>query len=109
LLRRQGHRVHVVGDGRQAVEAASRRSFDLIFMDSQMPVMDGSEAARRIRETEGPGRRTPIVAITANLVMDDRPRFEAAGFDDLVTKPFKVETLLAAIEKWRRVPAPSGA
>ena len=95
--------------GADALMLVSRQRFDLILMDCQMPVIDGFEAARRIRAQEqnaGATRRMPIIALTANAIAGDRERCLAAGMDDYLTKPFSQRTLLAAIARW--LPDPDG-
>ncbi len=99
LLERLGCRVSIAQDGAEAVEAAQRETFDVIFMDCQMPRMDGYEAARCIRQTEGPMRQAPIVALTAHALESDRQRCLQAGMSDYVTKPVSLESLRAALEK----------
>jgi two-component system CheB/CheR fusion protein len=93
LLERQGHTVVVAGNGREALEALAREPFDLVFMDVQMPEMDGMETARAIREGTVPGvpRDIPIVALTAHVLKGDRERFLAAGMDDYIAKPFDLD------------------
>ena len=113
ILEKRGHRVVVVANGREAVEALDKGRFDLILMDVQMPVMDGLEATRRIRNAERGMRnsefkneslqssmkRIPIVAMTAHAMKGDRERCLEAGMDDYVSKPIKAEEFLAVIEK----------
>jgi CheY-like chemotaxis protein/anti-sigma regulatory factor (Ser/Thr protein kinase) len=99
LLERLGHQVQLATDGAQAVERACQRRFDVIFMDCHMPVMDGIEATRRIRADER-GRRTPIVALTADALSRDRERCLAAGMDDFLTKPVGSQQLAATVERW---------
>jgi len=97
-----GLSVQVVGDGEQAVAAFKARRPDLVLMDCQMPLMDGFEAARRMREHEqesGDGRRTPIVALTANAMDGDRERSLAAGMDDHIAKPFRDDALWATLRR----------
>jgi CheY-like chemotaxis protein len=100
LLERLGCRPDVVADGRQAVEAVARTRYDLVFMDCQMPQMDGFEATREIRGQQGPGRRVPIVAFTASALDSDRQQCLAAGMDDFVAKPVRAEDLKAALDRW---------
>jgi PAS domain S-box-containing protein len=95
-LRRLGCTVDVASDGAQAVGMAAARPYDLILMDLQMPVMDGLEAARAIRAAEA-GRRTPIVALTANVFEEHRNACNAAGMDGHLPKPFRVEDLQQVI------------
>ncbi len=81
--------------------AAARTAYDLIFMDCHMPVLDGFEATRRIRAAaDGPGARTPIVALTADALAGDRERCLACGMDDYMTKPVSSAQLAAAVRRW---------
>jgi CheY-like chemotaxis protein/anti-sigma regulatory factor (Ser/Thr protein kinase) len=99
LLESWGHRVVVVDDGRQAVDAVQRESFDLVLMDVQMPEMGGFEATRHIRERErGAGTPLPIVAMTARAMKGDRAECLAAGMDGYVGKPIDRTELRAVIE-----------
>ena len=99
-----GLRTEVARNGREAVEAWRSGEFDLIFMDCQMPEMDGYEAARRIREQEVSGarggRQTPIVALTAHALESDRQLSLAAGMDDHLSKPFRITQLESILERW---------
>lgn len=87
LCRRMGHRVIVAPDGEAAIVAASRRRFDLILMDMQMPRCDGLTAARRIRTYPGPSAKVPIIALTADAAAARRPLYAEAGIDGLLAKP----------------------
>src|ERR1700719_1695463 len=100
IIGQNGHTlVHAI-NGREAVEAASKEAFDLIFMDVQMPEMDGFEATVRIREAEQrTGQHTPIVALTAHAMVGYRDRCLAAGMDDYFCKPLKKADLLALLER----------
>ena len=101
LLARHGHSVRVAKNGEEAVQAVSEEPFDLVLMDVRMPVMDGVEATRRIREMEqGAARRTPIVGQTAYAIKGDRERFLAAGMDDCLTKPLFLETLAPVLARF---------
>ncbi|MFO1075498.1 MAG: response regulator, partial [Geminicoccaceae bacterium] len=103
ILRRAGHRVDVVGDGRQAVEALAERRYDLVLMDVQMPVLDGLAAARTIRGLADPRQaQVPIVAITANAMRGDDEVCFAAGMDGYVSKPISAATLLDAVRRHSR-------
>jgi PAS domain S-box-containing protein len=99
VLKKQGHDLVHVSNGREAVEAFADGSFDLILMDVQMPEMDGFEATRQIRELEETtGGHMKIVAMTAHAMAGDRERCLAAGMDDYVSKPLRKEDLLRALE-----------
>jgi two-component system sensor histidine kinase/response regulator len=101
FLERLGCEVQVVGDGRQAVAAFERSSYTFILMDMQMPVMDGLEATRRIRELETAGsKRTPIVALTANAMMGTLERCLEAGMDDYLTKPLDISRLQDVLDRF---------
>ena len=101
FLERLGCEVQVVGDGRQAIEAFERNTYTFILMDMQMPVMDGLEATRRIRELEtGRSRRTPIVALTANAMMGTLERCLEAGMDDYLTKPLDISRLQDVLDRF---------
>ncbi len=100
MLKRLGFEGQAVHNGRQAVEAVARRRYDLIFMDCQMPIMDGYEATRKIRQVErrdGVGRNgrapVPIIAMTASALAGDRENCLKAGMDDYLCKPFTLDTL----------------
>jgi two-component system sensor histidine kinase/response regulator len=99
LLSREGHRVDVVGDGMAALEAVSATPFDVVLMDMQMPVLDGVGATRAIRAREAAGTRVPIVALTANAYEEDRDICLAAGMDGFISKPFKRDELMKAIDQ----------
>lgn len=97
-----GYGFAVSHDGKEAVEACKRRSFDLILMDCQMPNMDGFEATTQIRLIEGANgaARTPIVALTASTVDGDRERCFGFGMDDYLSKPFRVSDLRKKLDSW---------
>jgi len=98
ILKKQGHALSHAENGREALKAMTNESFDLVFMDVQMPEMDGLDATRRIRELERErGGHTPIVAMTAHAMAGDRERCLEAGMDGYVSKPLKKEDLLDAI------------
>ena len=99
LLTRMGHRVHLVANGRLAVEAVRRGDYDLVLMDLQMPEMDGMEATQAIRALGGAFAALPIIAMTANAFDEDRQACLAAGMDDYVAKPIDVAQLADAIAR----------
>jgi two-component system sensor histidine kinase/response regulator len=99
-LGKYGFQPNLAQNGKEAVAAAKETTFDLILMDCQMPEMDGYQATQAIRQQEGTGRRTPIIALTAHAIPGDREKCLAAGMDDYLSKPFKPEELQATLEKW---------
>ncbi len=100
LLEKKGHSLAYANNGIEAVEAAESEAFDVIFMDVQMPEIDGFEATRRIRTAEREtGRHTPIVALTAHAMAGDRERCLAAGMDNYLSKPLNKETLYLLLEQ----------
>jgi len=102
MLKKRGHDADVAENGFEALKMLSLKTYDLILMDCQMPEMDGYEATARIRGMDGSRRHTPIIAMTANAMTGDREKTLAAGMDDYVTKPVKVEELSAALARWLR-------
>ncbi len=100
ILEKRGHSVAHAGNGREAVDAILQEDFDLIFMDVQMPEMDGIAATGHIRELEQAGdRHTPIVAMTAHAMTGDRERCLAAGMDDYISKPVRKAALLSLLDR----------
>ena len=111
MLRGMGHSVHIVSSGLQAVAALENGDFDLVFMDIQMPELDGMEATAKIREREAQkesSRRLPIIAMTAHAMGGEKEQYMAADMDGYVTKPVRLEELHAAIEEVIAVFAPRG-
>jgi PAS domain S-box-containing protein len=98
LLAKLGYQVELAQNGAEAVAALAREPFEVILMDMEMPVMDGCEATRRIRET-GSATRPWIVALTANAMNSDRLRAFAAGMNDFVAKPIRVADLQSALQR----------
>ena len=108
LLAKHGVKVTLASDGQQAVAACQAQFYDLILMDLQMPVMDGLDAARRIRALPAPHwQQISIVAITANAMEDDRRRCREAGMDDFISKPFHTEQLLRVLRQHLPLPEAS--
>jgi len=93
MLKRLGCRVDVVSNGEEAVTALERFTYDLVFMDCHMPVLDGMEATRRIRQREAGRGHVPIVAMTASALQEDRDACERSGMDAFLTKPLQLATL----------------
>ena len=103
MLEFLGCHVDLAENGRQAVEAVSTHRYDLVFMDCQMPILDGFAATAAIRRHEasiGTGQHIPIIALTANAMEGDREQCLAAGMDDYLSKPFSQEDLRAALQRW---------
>ena len=97
LLGQMGYSADVAVNGQQAVERIEQQTYDVVLMDVQMPEMDGLEASRRITAKYKPQQRPRIVAMTANAMQGDREECLAAGMDDYVTKPIRVDALVQAL------------
>jgi signal transduction histidine kinase/ActR/RegA family two-component response regulator len=102
LVERLGHHTDEVENGAQAVEAMSHQIYDLVLMDCQMPVMDGFSATEAIRSLQGPAAATPIVALTASALAEDRERCAAVGMDAYLSKPVNAQALAATMERHAR-------
>lgn len=103
MLTASGLSFQVVENGEAAVEVFRARRPGMILMDISMPVMNGLQASRAIRDVEsGTGRRVPIVAVTAHVLDGDREECLAAGMDDYLTKPISVEKLEEKLDRWLR-------
>jgi len=103
FAKRKGWKVTAVENGKEAVEAFQRMSFDAILMDVQMPVMDGYTARGIIRQIETlTNRHTPIIAVTANVLKEDREKCLEAGMDDSISKPVEVNEFYEMVEKWTK-------
>jgi PAS domain S-box-containing protein len=106
MLHAMGHRVTEATDGRAGVEMAISRRFDAILMDISMPVMDGTEAAQRIRAAGGGSYRAPIIAVTAHALPEETARFRDIGMDHCISKPISRSTLTRTLAQ---LPAPRPA
>jgi PAS domain S-box-containing protein len=106
VLAKLGYAFEVANHGGEAVTAIQTGSYDAVLMDCQMPEMDGYQATAEIRRIEGTARRTPIIAMTAAAMDGDRDLCLTAGMDDYITKPVRLETVAAVLERWARRPAP---
>jgi len=109
LLEACGCQVTVVGDGLGAVHESATGLYAAIFMDCNMPGMDGLEATRQIRATESPGQRLPIIAMTANIDPELVEQCYAAGMDDTLPKPMQLQTVQQILSKWTSGQTPAAA
>ncbi|MBC8369102.1 MAG: response regulator [Planctomycetes bacterium] len=101
MLSNLGCQVDVVANGLEAAAAAKTGKYDIVFMDCQMPELDGYGATREIRNCEAGRKRVPVVAMTANAMQGDREKCLSAGMDDYVSKPVKRKELEAVVSKWK--------
>ena len=116
MLDKLGYRADTVGSGVEAVQALAQRGYDLVLMDVQMPDMDGVEATRRIRAASKPGTQPYIIAVTANVLYEDRQSYLQAGMNGFLGKPFTMEDLEVVLNEATRAlggtnaePAPAAA
>ena len=100
MLNKLGYRCDIASNGQEAVAMLAQLPYDLVLMDCQMPEMDGYSATRAIRQRESGGRHTPIIAMTANAMREDRARCLDAGMDGFIPKPIALEELETAMECW---------
>ena len=99
MLVKLGCQVLLATQGAEALAQLEQETVDMVLMDCNMPVMDGYEATRRIRQ-DGRWPALPIVALTANAMPEERERCRAAGMNDYLAKPFRREELLALVDHW---------
>jgi len=102
LLKKYGAAVDEARNGQEALLAVTERSFDIIFMDIQMPVMDGIESARRIRDLPKPKSSTPIIAVTADAIQSHIERYRKEGFNDILVKPINFEKIHDSLKLYQR-------
>jgi CheY-like chemotaxis protein/nitrogen-specific signal transduction histidine kinase/HPt (histidine-containing phosphotransfer) domain-containing protein len=100
VLLKLGYRADVANNGLEVLKALEQKAYDILFLDVQMPEMDGLETARQIGQRWPAEKRPRIVAMTGNALMGDRERCLAAGMDDYISKPVRIGELQAAIERW---------
>jgi CheY-like chemotaxis protein len=100
ILEKMGVRVDVAATGREAVDMLRMLPYDCVFMDCQMPEMNGYETATEIRRQESPGRHIAIIAMTAEVLSDGRQRCLLSGMDDFIPKPIQIQTLMDALRRW---------
>ena len=104
MLQRLGGEVTIAENGQEARDLAKDNHYEMIFMDCQMPVMDGYQATEAIRHHTGINQHTPIIALTAHAMEGDKEKCLAAGMNDYITKPYNIETLRDVIQKWTHTP-----
>ena len=102
FLEKLGYRTEVVANGLEVLQAVERQPYDIVFLDVQMPEMDGYEAARELRRRWTGADRPRIIAMTGNAMQGDREICLQAGMDDYIAKPLRVEDLRTALERWGR-------
>ena len=100
ILEKAGHTVHVAGDGLVALEAIKKDNYDMVFMDIQMPGMDGYAATAAIRKMAPRFSELPIIAMTAHAMKGDREKCIASGMDDYISKPVRPKGLLEMVQRW---------
>jgi len=108
ILSKLGYTLDLAVNGQEALEKMAVVPYDLVFMDIQMPVMDGLEATRRVRRGDRGvlNPRVPIIAMTANVLSEDRNRALQAGMDDFITKPINAKDVAAVLDRWLSVVCP---
>jgi signal transduction histidine kinase/BarA-like signal transduction histidine kinase len=100
LLKRLGYRTELASNGLEVLKALESQPFDIVFLDVQMPEMDGFDAARKIQLRWAQQERPRIIAVTGDAVQGDREKCLAAGMDDYISKPIRVDELRATLERW---------
>jgi signal transduction histidine kinase/DNA-binding response OmpR family regulator/HPt (histidine-containing phosphotransfer) domain-containing protein len=104
MLEKIGYRADVAANGLEVLDALQRQKYDIVFLDVQMPEMDGLEAARRIGQQWAGSNRPRLIAMTANALQGDREKCLAAGMDDYISKPVQLTDLTAMLNKWQSTP-----
>jgi CheY-like chemotaxis protein/HPt (histidine-containing phosphotransfer) domain-containing protein len=100
VLQKLGYRADIANNGLEVLQALEQKAYDILFLDVQMPEMDGLEAARRIGQRWPAEKRPRIIAMTGNALIGDREKCLEAGMDDYITKPIRIADLQAALERW---------
>ena len=101
MIEKLGFRVDIASDGSEALDALKLRRYEAVLMDCRMPVLDGYEATRKLRQHESStGAHTPVIALTASATTEERQHCIAAGMDDFVSKPVRSDALAAALDRW---------
>ena len=109
ILERMGYRADVAGDGLEVLEALQRQAYDVVLMDVQMPYMDGVEATEQIRDIWPPEEQPDIIAMTAHALTGDREKYLAAGMDNYISKPVRIQELLQALANAKPLSAKQAA
>ena len=104
-----GFETDVVNNGEEALASLDRLAYTLVLMDCQMPLMDGYQATRELRKREQSGRRTPVIAMTANAFASDREACIQAGMDDFLAKPVNLRALAMVLDRWSGAGMEDGA
>ncbi|WHH61378.1 PAS domain S-box protein [Petroclostridium sp. X23] len=102
MLSDKGHTMQIASNGKEALEIIKKEKFDIIFMDIQMPEMDGIEITQRIRQMEGGTKHVPIVAVTAYALKGDKERFLSLGMDEYLAKPMQMEALFSVLDRYAK-------
>lgn len=105
FLKKLGYEVDIAENGKVAFELAQSNPYGLVLMDCQMPVMDGFEATRAIRDTKGPNQKIPIIALTANVVCGVNGDCIQAGMNDILNKPVQLEQMESMLKQWLSIQA----
>ena len=100
VLNKLGYRADIANNGLEVLKALEQKAYDILFLDVQMPEMDGLEAARRICQRWAAEKRPRIIAMTGNALLGDREKCLQAGMDDYISKPIRINELQGAIERW---------
>jgi CheY-like chemotaxis protein/HPt (histidine-containing phosphotransfer) domain-containing protein len=100
VLNKLGYRADIANNGLEVLKALEQKAYDILFLDVQMPEMDGLEAARRICQRWPSDKRPRVIAMTGNALMGDREKCLQAGMDDYISKPVRIAELQAALERW---------
>jgi len=100
VLSKLGYRADLANNGLEVLKALEQKPYDILFLDIQMPEMDGLEAARRLCKRWPPDKRPRIIAMTGNALMGDREKCLDAGMDDYISKPVRISELQTALERW---------
>jgi two-component system CheB/CheR fusion protein len=100
MLQHLGYQADAVSDGQQALDRLSEQTYDIVLMDCQMPVLDGYEATRQLRQREKTTDKTIVIGITAHAMVGDREKCLNAGMDDYISKPIRLKDLSALLQRW---------